>query len=141
PLTPQSLSAGMRWSSSDNIVPTTPTKSTKCVRGEPPRQWQRNVRRATGDAHMAVNIPSPKGIMVLSRNPVRKPELYPAAPAGFRYPSSSIPSTSGLTYTIKRGNREIDLELKQPTAVPGQALTVGRCSRDVDRCAGTIDRR
>jgi hypothetical protein len=68
---------------------------------------------ATGEAHVAVNSPNPKAISLVSKNPDRKPEPYPDAPGWFQIPKQyEAPSTSGLTYKIKGGSNEINIELK-----------------------------
>jgi hypothetical protein len=66
----------------------------------------------TGQARVAVNSPNPKSITLVAKRD-KKPEPYPDVPGWFAIPKQyENPSTSGLTYTIKRGENKIDIELK-----------------------------
>jgi hypothetical protein len=68
---------------------------------------------ATGEAGVAVNSPNPKSITLTYKNPNKKPEPYPDVKGWFSIPKQyEKPSTSGLIYTIKRGENNIDIELK-----------------------------
>lgn len=66
----------------------------------------------TGDAQVAVNSPNPKGITLVYKDPAKKPKPYPDVPGWFAIPGKyESPTTSGLVYTIQRGENKIDIEL------------------------------
>jgi hypothetical protein len=66
---------------------------------------------STGEAHVAVNSPNPKGITLLSKK--KEPVSYPEVPGWFAIPAEyRTPAKSGLVYTIKGGENKIDIELK-----------------------------
>jgi hypothetical protein len=68
---------------------------------------------ATGEARVAVNSPNPKSISLTYKNPKKKPEPYPDVKGWFSIPKQyEKPSTSGLVYSIQRGENTIDIELK-----------------------------
>jgi hypothetical protein len=68
---------------------------------------------ATGEARVAVNSPNPKSISLTYKNPKKKPEPYPDVKGWFAIPKQyEKPSTSALIYSIKRGENNIDIELK-----------------------------
>jgi hypothetical protein len=70
---------------------------------------------ATGEAKVAVNSPNPKSSDLIPINRDGAPPLKPPPdiPGWFPIPKEyGTPSTSGLTYTIKRGPNTIDIELK-----------------------------
>jgi hypothetical protein len=68
---------------------------------------------ATGAAWVAVNSPNPKGITLIYKDPSKKQPPFPDAPGWFAIPKQyESTATSELTYTIKRGENSIDIELK-----------------------------
>jgi hypothetical protein len=69
---------------------------------------------AAGEARAAVNSPNPRGIELYpNKNPKYKQEPYPDVPGWFAIPNKyEDVSTSGLSYTIKGGSNQIDIELK-----------------------------
>src|SRR5262249_55080680 len=68
---------------------------------------------ATGEARVAVNSPNPKSSEVTPIDKKRKMERHPDVQGWFPIPKEyGTPSTSGLTYTIKRGANTIDIEMK-----------------------------
>ncbi|HXG09397.1 MAG TPA: hypothetical protein VNK04_06375 [Gemmataceae bacterium] len=65
-----------------------------------------------GEARVAVNSPNPRSIQLVSQGG-EKQEPYPDVPGWFPIPKQyEKVETSGLTYTIKRGQNTIDIELK-----------------------------
>jgi hypothetical protein len=69
---------------------------------------------AAGEAKVAINSPSPKGIQLYpNKNPKFKQEPYPDVPGWFPIPKKyEDVQTSGLKYTIRGGSNAIDIELK-----------------------------
>jgi len=67
----------------------------------------------TGKVRVAVNSPNPKAVVVISKDPNRKPEGYSQVSGWFPIPQQyGDANKSGLIYTIKRGANNIDIELK-----------------------------
>ena len=69
---------------------------------------------AAGEVMIAVNSPNPKGVAVYAgwKDPNKKPPPF-EVPGWFAIPPKyENVTTSGLTFTIKRGSNSFDIEMK-----------------------------